>query len=163
MIDAKTAVESIILNIANIVIMFLIVRFLVYKPVKKFLTARRERVEADIAEADEKQKRADDALAEAEAARVSAEEFAQAEKTRILDAASADADRIVAEANAQANVIRDEAVAEAAHSSDRIMDDMREHIADIAVDLAGEIIGREIDKNGSRELIDGFFDKVSEK
>ena len=33
MIDAKTAVESIVLNIANIVIMFLIVRFLVYKPV----------------------------------------------------------------------------------------------------------------------------------
>ena len=43
------------------------------------------------------------------------------------------------------------------------MDDMREHIADIAVDLAGEIIGREIDRDGSRELIDGFFDKVSEK
>ncbi len=163
MIDAKTAVESIILNIANIVIMFLIVRFLVYKPVKKFLTARREGVEKSIAEAEESRRLAEEAKAEAEAARVSAAEAAQAEKTRILDAAAADADRIVAEANAQADVIRDEAVAEAAHSSDRIMDDMREHIADIAVDLAGEIIGREIDKDGSRELIDGFFDKVSEK
>ena len=163
MIDAKTAVESIILNIANIVIMFLIVRFLVYKPVKKFLTARRESVEKSIAEAEESRKLAEEAKAEAEAARTSAAEEAQAEKTRILDAAAADADRIVAEANSQADVIRDEAVAEAAHSSDRIMDDMREHIADIAVDLAGEIIGREIEKDGSRELIDGFFDKVSEK
>ncbi|MBR6311502.1 MAG: hypothetical protein IKR51_00830, partial [Oscillospiraceae bacterium] len=113
--------------------------------------------------AEENRKLAEEAKAEAEAARTSAAEEAQAEKTRILDAAAADADRIVAEANSQADVIRDEAVAEAAHSSDRIMDDMREHIADIAVDLAGEIIGREIEKDGSRELIDGFFDKVSEK
>lgn len=163
MIDFKTAAESLILNIANIVIMFVIVRLLVYKPVKKFMTERRSRVEAALAEAGEKMKLADESKAEAEAARAGAASEAEAEKLRILDEAAADADRIIAEANAQADRIRDEAVAEAAHNADAIMDDMRESIADIAVGLAGEIIGRELDKSGSSELIDRYFDKVAEK
>ncbi len=163
MIDFKTAAESLILNIANIVIMFVIVRLLVYKPVKNFMAARKSSVEKEIAEAEEKMKLADEAKAEAEAARAGAASEAEADKSRILNEAAADADRIIADANAQADRIRDEAVAEAAHSADLIMDEMRENIADMAVGLAGEIIGRELDKSGSSELIDSYFDKVAGK
>ena len=42
------------INLANIVIMFLIVRFLVYKPVRKFMNARAQKAENEKKEADAK-------------------------------------------------------------------------------------------------------------
>ena len=47
---------DLILNILNIVILFVIVRFLVYKPVKKFMDARTARVTAAAEDAGAKAK-----------------------------------------------------------------------------------------------------------
>ena len=42
--DFSNIPTDLILNILNIVILFVIVRFIVYKPVKKFIDGRKERV-----------------------------------------------------------------------------------------------------------------------
>ena len=78
---------DLILNILNIVILFVIVRFLVYKPVKKFMDARTARVTAA----------AEDAGAKAKAA----EELSEQLRAQLADAAN-DADRIRNEAAAAA-------------------------------------------------------------
>ena len=50
---------DIVLNLLNIVLLFLLVRTLVYKPVRRFMDARTERVNAAAAEAAEKAADAD--------------------------------------------------------------------------------------------------------
>ena len=47
------AVKDLIINIINIIILFVIVRSLVYKPVRKFLDARTARIDALQAQAAE--------------------------------------------------------------------------------------------------------------
>lgn len=163
MIDLKTAAMSLVLNIANIVVLFLIIRSLVYKPVKKFMAARRKAVEDELAQSEAKLKAAEDAKAEAERAVAAAAESAETEKRRILDEAEANAHRIIDEAEVNADAIRDGATAQAAHASDRMLDDMRERIADLAVDIAGGIVGRELEKSGNQEFIDQYFDRVAGK
>lgn len=59
--EINSVVSSLVLNLVNIVVLFVILRILVYKPVKKFMTERRERVESEMAEAKKTLKEADEA------------------------------------------------------------------------------------------------------
>ena len=102
---------DLILNILNIVILFVIVRFLVYKPVKKFMDARTARVAAAAEEADAKAKAAD-ALSEQLKAQ--------------LAGAANDADRIRNEAAAAAKVQADNVLKEAGEQADRIVSEAKE-------------------------------------
>ena len=102
---------DLILNILNIVILFVIVRFLVYKPVKKFMDARTARVTAAAEEADAKAKAAD-ALSEQLKAQ--------------LAGAANDADRIRNEAAAAAKVQADNVLKEAGEQADRIVSEAKE-------------------------------------
>ena len=45
------AVKDLIINIINIIVLFVIVRGLAYKPVKRFLDARKERVSKELSDA----------------------------------------------------------------------------------------------------------------
>ena len=45
------AVKDLIINIIDIIILFVIVRALAYKPVKKFLDARKERIAKELSDA----------------------------------------------------------------------------------------------------------------
>ena len=45
------AVKDLIINIINIIVLFVIVRGLAYKPVKKFLDARKERIAKELSDA----------------------------------------------------------------------------------------------------------------
>ena len=102
---------DLILNILNIVILFVIVRFLVYKPVKKFMDARTARVTAA----------AEDAGAKAKAA----EELSEQLKAQLADAAN-DADRIRNEAAAAAKAQADNVLKEAGEQADRIVSEAKE-------------------------------------
>ena len=75
------------INLANIVIMFLIVRFLVYKPVRKFMNARAQKAENEKKEID----------AKLEEARQLKEEY-----TQKLQQTEEAANKLIADANAEA-------------------------------------------------------------
>ena len=55
--EMQSVISSLILNIVNIIILFVVLRLLVYNPVKKFMAARQERVDSDIKGAQDVYKR----------------------------------------------------------------------------------------------------------
>ena len=54
------AVKDLIINIVNIIVLFVIVKTLAYKPVKKFLDDRKAKIEKQLNDAAEAQKQADE-------------------------------------------------------------------------------------------------------
>ena len=96
--EMQSVISSLILNIVNIIILFVILRALVYNPVKKFMAARQERVDADIKGAQEKLKEAQAAKAQRDAELAEAVDAADKERRRILDAAESHAAEITAAA-----------------------------------------------------------------
>lgn len=159
-VDATTVISSLVLNIVNIVILFLILRALVYKPVKKFMAARAEKINAQFDEAAEKVKEAD-ALKEkynGELAAIS--EAADAERRRAIDEADKRAQQILEDANEEAKQIKESAAVKAEHDANRLMDDMRERIADLAVEIAGKVVEREVQKGDNEDIIEKYFDRV---
>lgn len=154
---SKDMIADLILNIINILVLFFVTRALLYKPVKKFLNARAEKLEAAQKEAAEAKAQAqtskakyDAVLSDAEKVRTEAVEKAEAE-------AKAAAERILAEAKAQAADTVETGRKKAESERKKILDGAKEDIVDAALDATEKLLGRVVADEDNRRIIDGFF------
>lgn len=156
----SSVLGSLILNLLNIVALFLILRALVYRPVQRFLQARTDRVQAEfdrVAEEKAEAKRLHEAYldqlsrSKADADAQAAEVLKRAEETvRAMQAqAQTDAEELLSRVRQQARREHADATAQ-----------LRRDMADIAVDIAGRVIGREVTEKDNADIIDAYFDAI---
>lgn len=152
------AVRDLIINIINIIVLFIIVRTLAYKPVKKFLDARKERIDSEKREADK-------ALCEAE--KKSSEydvliKNSKAESAELIRKAEAEAKKNAAEIieTAEKNAADITAKARKAAEDERkaVIAGMSNEIADMAIDISERILSREVNEDDNRKIVDAFFE-----
>lgn len=153
---------QIIISLANLVILFLILKKFLFKPVKKVLAERQKAL-------DERYDEAEKAVAQAEESRNSWEEkmqSAKAEADSIIKTASDDAkhrsDRIVAEARDKADGIVRQAQTEAALEMRKADESIKREIVDVSAVLTEKILGREINTQDHRSMIDSFIDEIGD-
>ena len=160
MIDFKHLLGELVIHIGNILILFFILRTLVYKPVAKYMDARKATIEGELAKAEEAKAQLaqfEEKLAQGdEAAKKLADEALAASKQKAL----ASAHTIVEQAKAQAADIIDAAGKEAAEERAKLIGGMQEEIGDMAVDIAGRILKREVTTADNAAIIDAFFKEV---
>ena len=141
----------------NLLILTLIIKKFLYKPVKKIMDARRAAIDEDYAQAKT-------AREEAEQTRQNYEEAMAAAKMT-GDQIIADANRtaefrsneIVAEARERASEIRRQAEADAVLERKKAEDEMKHEIANVSAQLTGKLLQREINEEDHRNLIDSFL------
>ena len=155
--EMQSVITSLVLNIANIVVLFLLLRLLVYKPVKKFMAARADGIAKDLEDSKKALQEAQNIKAKHEAELASATESAEAERQRILSAAENRAAEITAAAENEAKEIRSAAEIQAQHSADKLRQQAREEITDLAVGIAGRILEREVSKESNQDIIQNYF------
>lgn len=151
---------DIVIHMINIVVLYILLRLILYKPVQKFMAARTAKVEAALANAK---------TAETEAAALKAtmgeklrfadEEVAAYTNTNIkeanesaqniLVAAQAEAQNIVVAANEQATFTRKQA-----------LEGMQAEITKLSVALASDILKREVNEADNKSVIDSFFESA---
>lgn len=153
---------QILISLANLLLIFLILKKLLWKPVKKVMDERQAMVDKQFADAE-------DAKEQANADKVLwAEKLAAADaeaNARIADADEAarhHGDRIVAEAKEKAeNIIRQaEVKAELEHQKATAA--LRGEIADLSAELAQKVLEREINADDHRAMIASFLDEVGD-
>jgi len=152
----------ILISLCNLVILFFILKKFLFKPVKKVLAERQAEYDAKFAEAEDK-------LAEAEKVKLALDEkFAAAddEADRIIKDAKDNAERrggaIVAEAKEKAGIIVKNAEAEADLRRRRADESIKGEIADVSVEIAEKIIGREMTEADHRRLLDEFINNMGD-
>ena len=152
---------DIIIHILNILVLFIVLKLLVYKPVRKFMRARAEGVEADIAAAQTSAK-------EAEALKTQYEQLAGAKEQALeivddgMRKAQDEAKQIVGDARRQAEQLLETAQAQIAADKVQAMEEMREDVVDIASQMASELLQREISAEDNRDLADKFFVRLGD-
>lgn len=155
--DFSNIPVDLILNILNIVILFVIVRFIVYKPVKKFVDARKERAHNLTTEAASKLMKAKET--EAEYNQKLADAAAEAE--RISENAAAEAKRraekILADAQSEADRIIEEARHEAEKEKSEILESVKPEIASMSAMMAEKILERSVSDEDTRRIAEEFF------
>jgi F-type H+-transporting ATPase subunit b len=158
--SANEVVSSLVLNVANILLLYVILRLLVYRPVKKYMSARSAGIEADREGAKKQLAEANAFKAECESSLAAVRVTAEAERQRILDAAEIRASEITADAEDEANKIKESAIVKAQHTADQMMKEMQERIADLSVEIAGKLLEREIQKSDNTDIIEKYFNRV---
>lgn len=148
------------IHVFNVVILFVVLKLLLYKPVLKFIKKRENQFADKVDELDaqekeliQKRKEYETIMAEAnnEAAEIitKSNEMARDHAREILDNAKEHARDIV---------IRGKKEIEGEKVQARL--DMKTDIADMAVQIAEKVLEREVSLDDNRKIIDAFFERV---
>jgi len=151
---------QILISLANLVILTLIVKKFLFKPVKKMLDARRATIDEGYAKAEAAQAEAEENRRNYAAAMAAAKQTAD----QMISEASRDAERrgqeIESAAREQAAEIRRQAEADAQLEKKKAEQEMKREIADVSAQLTGKLLEREITAEDHRALIDSFLQEI---
>ena len=147
-------------QIFNFLIVFVILRALVYKPLLNMLEKRRTAIAKGLEDARVAAEARENA--EEEAQKIIAEAQAKAtEEVRLASERAEAAGRdILAQAEEDAAKERAASVASAEQERDRILADMRSQVAALAMAAAQRLVGESLDEQRQHSLINEFFSGV---
>ena len=151
---------AILASLANLLILTLIVKRFLFKPVKKIVDARRAAINDQYAQAQAARDQAEESRLNYEAAMAAAKQTSDqiiAEASRTAEYRS---NEIVAEARQKATDIRRQAETDAALERKKAEDEMKREIADVSTQLTGKLLQREINEDDHRKLIDSFLNDL---
>ena len=146
---------DVIIQISSTIILFLVIRFLFWKPITKMLESRKKAIDKELADAEEAKKNA--FLVESEVQ----EELsnAKAQVKEMLQKAEKEAGKraqeIIEAAQKEAQLRRTNLESELEQERKSMEDDIKKEIVDIAFQAAEKIVGREVNR-------DKYFDVVDE-
>ena len=150
----------VLVSLANLVIIFWVVKRFLFGPIKKMLAARQAELDHQYAAAKEAQDVAD-------ANRDAWEQKMQgADAEGILkqatDTAKYRAEQIVSDASERAESIKQQAEREAELERKKATEGIKREIVDVSTTIAEKMLEREVNENDHRALIDSFIDKIGE-
>lgn len=153
---------QILISLCNLLILFLIVKKFLFKPVKSMLVARQEAVDRQYADA-----AAAKAAAEQDRATYAEKlEGAATEAEALLQTAVANANRrseqIVAEAKEKADGLLRQAGDSIALERKKAAGEIKDEIVTVSTALAEKLLEREVRPEDHRELIAAFMKEIGE-
>jgi F-type H+-transporting ATPase subunit b len=155
------AVEELIWGAVAFLAVFLILRKFAFPKLREVVEAREKQIQSD--------------LEAAERERVEAENEKRQYQQQIADARS-EANRIVEEARRQAEQVRKDLIAKAEREAEQIttraqesiaaerastIQELQTTIASMSIQLAEKVVGRSIDANAQKELVDSYIKEVA--
>ncbi len=147
-------------TIGNLLILTWILKRFLWKPITKVLETRKNEVDSIYREAEDKAHKAELDRLEYRAKL----DGAQSEADEIIRAATARAEgmseRIIGDAKVRASSTLHRAEAEIELERRRAMKELMGEISTISVQIAENVVGREISEDDHRGLIDSFIDEL---
>lgn len=148
---------SIFWAVLNILILFILLRIFLFKPIHKMLDNRTQSIQKDIDDAERAKQEAEelrqqyaDSLnsAKEEAGQIirQAHETAETERTAIINKSHKEAEEIVAAAS---ETIENE--------RKRVIQQAHSQIADLAIEAASKVVSANLDDEKNRKLVDEFL------
>lgn len=154
---------QILISLANLILLFLIIKRFLFKPVNNMLSKRQ-------AELDERYDAADEAKRAAEENRLFWDEkigTVKAETDKMIEKAQDNAKRqseaIVSKAKEQADGIIRQAETQAQLEMKKAEDSIKQEIVQVSTAIANKLLEREINPEDHRGLIDSFIEKIGDE
>ncbi len=154
---------TIIAQLCNLFIQMLLIKKFLFKPVREMLEKRKAKADAQISDAIKAKEEAEAVKAEYEQNMQDAREKAQEILTTAQKTASAQSEAIIRDANEQAVQIKTKAERDIAQEKRKAVNEIKDEIGSIAMEIAGKVIEREVNVSDHEKLIDEFIEKVGEE
>ena len=131
-------------QICNLMIQLVIFKKFLLKPIKQVIADRKAKADSEIADAQKLRTEANQIVS-------------AAQKT-----ATARSEEIVGEARAQAAALKQKAEADIAQERKKAVNEVKDEIGGIAMEIASKVVEREISEKDHKDLIDEFIKNVGE-
>ncbi|MBO4459701.1 MAG: F0F1 ATP synthase subunit B [Clostridiales bacterium] len=153
---------QIVISLANLVILFLILKRFLFEPVKKIVAERQNEIDTQYRKAERAKREADEIKADWEKQIATAE----ARADEIINEAVERADRrnevMLYESREKADQIIRKGKAEVERDRREARETIKKEIVDVSQAISEQIIGREINMEDHRDLIDSAIDRIGE-
>ena len=154
---------TLIAQLLNLFIQMLLIKKFLFKPIREVLAKRKALADAEIAEATKAKEEAQSLKSEYEESMKQARDKANDILNTAQKSASQQSEEIIREANAQAVSIKAKAERDIEQERRKAVNEIKDEIGDMAMEIAGKVIGREINSSDHEKLIDEFINKVGEE
>ena len=150
-------------TLINTVVLFLVLKHFLFKPVMKMIQDRQQEIDGMYADAGKAKKEAQQMESEY---RQKLEESVQTGERLVKEAVARGRSReeeIIRQANAQADAIRAKASADIAQEKKKAINDAKNEISDLAMAIAGKVVGRALNEADQAALVDRFIEELGEQ
>ena len=152
--------STIIFTLINTLIILLLYRFLLHKPVMKILDARKEKINSEMKAAEDAQAQAEAVKAEYDAKlKESREEAAQIVSNAVKRAGERE-NQIIAEAQQEAADLKKKAEESIELEKKKAINEIKDQISDIVIMASEKVCEKEISKADNEALIEKFIAEV---
>lgn len=152
--------QDIILHAVNILILFVALRVLLYKPINRFLKGREERFEGRISDIEKKEVEAAERKKEYDALLSKAHAEAAEIIKHSTELAKDHAKDVVTKAEEQSREMIARAKKDIENKKLQEKENLKLEITNMAVQIAGKVLEREVSMEDNKKIIDDFFTKV---
>ena len=153
---------TIIFQICNLLILFTLIRKLLFKRVMAVLDKRQQEIDGIYDAADKAKDDADQMKEEYTRKMSNARAEADMLVKNAVDTAQRRGDAIVQEARDEATHLKQKAEVDIAQERRKAYNELVGEISGMAVDIAGRMVEREINADDHKELVDEFIKKAGE-
>lgn len=147
----------------NLLILYLLVKKFLYKPVKKMLAQRQETIDNEYREAEEAKEKALSDKQKYEKKLSDAESQADSLIQSAVLTAQQREQQILAEAKEKADGIRRQAESDAELELKKAEQTIQEEIINVGTMLAGKMLEREMNAQDHKKLIDSLIDEIGDE
>lgn len=153
---------TLIAQICNLFLQLLVFKIFFLDKIKAIIDQRREAADKQIAEAE-------NAKAEAMTIKKTYEQNMLQAKAKADDllqtaqrTANSRSEEIIAQAQQQAAQIKSKAADDIALEKKKAINEAKDEISDLAMAIAGKVVGRELNANDQADMIDRFIDELGD-
>jgi len=148
---------DIIISLINIVVLFILLRLILWKHVIRFLAEREGRVKGEMDDAEKRRLEAEALHSEYDK---KIENIEDRDRDLMLESktkANKESERILKETRDKARIIINDAEARIAEEKEQALEDLQVEVAQLATEMASRILEREISQEDNAHVVDSFF------
>ncbi len=151
--------SDILIHCINIIVLYILLRAILFKPVRAFMLERSKKIQEQMKEAEANERASEEVRKEYKDKIAAAENEALEIKKEGEHAAMESADAILAAAKRDAEQILSDAREKAAAESRQAEMEMQDQLLDAAVDMASLILKREVRPEDNKAVVEEFLKK----
>ena len=141
----------------NIIILFILLRIFLFKPITKIMNERTRTIQDNLDEAEKSRQEAEELKEQYAESLSNAKEEAQKIIMKAHDEAEAEKSAILKKSQEEASEIISNAGKTIENERRRIIQQAQSQIADLAIETASKIIGENVDDERNRRRVDEFL------
>lgn len=150
-------------TLINTVVLFLVLKHFLFRPVMKMIRDRQQEIDGMYADAGKAKSEAQQMEQEYREKLETAVQTGERMVKEAVTRAQGREEEIIRQANAEADAIRAKASADIEQEKKKAINDAKNEISDMAMAIAGKVVGRALNAEDQANLVDHFIEELGDQ